>query len=151
MVAEGSSITLNLNYYPKEAGEHKLILRADGYKDLVISYTQTKAMPAPVADKLEKKEAQGYYELSFQGDRNAVQKYLKSIKSLTVAERTYGQMAPFSTDLLKMGEKFSLGDSKSEKKVEDLLLFSIPTENADKKQEIRIEAEGYEVAIIPLP
>ncbi len=150
MVAEGPSIALNLNYYPKEAGEHKLTLRADGYKDLVISYKQAEAKPAPVADKLEKKEAQGYYELSFQGDRKAVQKYLKSIKSLTVAGRAYGQMAPFSTDLLKMGEKFSFGDSKSEKQVEDLLLFSIPTENEDKKQEIRIEAEGYEVAIIPL-
>ena len=100
--------------------------------------------------KLVKKDAQGYYELSFEGDRADVQNYLKSIKSLTVAGRAYGQMTPFHADLLKMGEKFSFGDSKSEKKVEDLLLFSIPTANGDKKQEIRIEAEGYEVATIPL-
>lgn len=150
IVSEGTSITLNLNYYPKEAGAHNLTLRADGYEDLLIKYTQAQAKSAPVMNKLEKKEAQGYYELSFQGDRKAVQNYLKSIKTLTVAGRTYGQMSPFSVDLLKMGEKFSFGDSKSEKKVEDLLLFSIPTANADKKQEIRIEAEGYEVATIPL-
>ena len=150
VTTEGTSITLNLNYYPKEAGAHKLILKADGYENLVIEYTQAEAKSAPVVDKLEKKEAQGYYELSFQGDRKAVQKYLKSIKSLTVAGRTYGQMAPFSTDLLKMGEKFSFGDSKGEKELADLLLFSIPTDNVDKEQEIRIEAEGYEVATIPL-
>ena len=150
VTTEGTSITLNLNYYPKEAGAHKLILKADGYENLVIEYTQAEAKSAPVVDKLEKKEAQGYYELSFQGDRKAVQKYLKSIKSLTVAGRTYGQMAPFSTDLLKMGEKFSFGDSKGEKELADLLLFSIPTDNVDKEQEIRIEAEGYEVATISL-
>ena len=150
IVSEGTSITLNLNYYPKEAGAHNLTLRADGYEDLLIKYTQEKAKSAPVMDKLEKKEAQGYYELSFQGDRKSVQNYLKSIKTLTVAGRTYGQMAPFSADLLKMGEKFSFGDSKGEKELADLLLFSIPTDNVDKEQEIRIEAEGYEVATIPL-
>ena len=150
IVSEGTSITLNLNYYPKEAGAHNLTLRADGYEDLLIKYTQEKAKSAPVMNKLEKKEAQGYYELSFQGDRKSVQNYLKSIKTLTVAGRTYGQMAPFSADLLKMGEKFSFGDSKGEKELEDLLLFSIPTDNVDKEQEIRIEAEGYEVATIPL-
>ena len=150
VTTEGTSITLNLNYYPKEAGAHKLILKADGYENLVIEYTQAAAKSAPVVDKLEKKEAQGYYELSFQGDRKAVQKYLKSIKSLTVAGRAYGQMAPFSADLLKMGEKFSFGDSKGEKELADLLLFSIPTDNGDKEQEIRIEAEGYEVATISL-
>ena len=150
VTTEGTSITLNLNYYPKEAGAHKLILKADGYENLVIEYTQAEAKSAPVVDKLEKKEAQGYYELSFQGDRKAVQNYLKSIKTLTVAGRTYGQMAPFSADLLKMGEKFSFGDSKGEKELADLLLFSIPTDNVDKEQEIRIEAEGYEVATIPL-
>ena len=150
IVSEGTSITLNLNYYPKEAGAHNLTLRADGYEDLLIKYTQAQAKSAPVMNKLEKKEAQGYYELSFQGDRKAVQNYLKSIKTLTVAGRTYGQMAPFSADLLKMGEKFSFGDSKGEKELADLLLFSIPTDNVDKEQEIRIEAEGYEVATIPL-
>ena len=150
IVSEGTSITLNLNYYPKEAGAHNLTLKADGYEDLLIKYTQEKAKSAPVMNKLEKKEAQGYYELSFQGDRKSVQNYLKSIKTLTVAGRTYGQMAPFSADLLKMGEKFSFGDSKGEKELADLLLFSIPTDNVDKEQEIRIEAEGYEVATIPL-
>ena len=150
ILSEGTSITLNLNYYPKEAGAHNLTLRADGYEDLLIKYTQEKAKSAPVMNKLEKKEAQGYYELSFQGDRKAVQNYLKSIKTLTVAGRTYGQMAPFSVDLLKMGEKFSFGDSKGKQELADLLLFSIPTDNGDKEQEIRIEAEGYEVATIPL-
>ena len=150
IVSEGTSITLNLNYYPKEAGAHNLTLKADGYEDLLIKYTQEKAKSAPVMNKLEKKEAQGYYELSFHGDRKSVQNYLKSIKTLTVAGRTYGQMAPFSADLLKMGEKFSFGDSKGEKELADLLLFSIPTDNVDKEQEIRIEAEGYEVATIPL-
>ena len=150
ILSEGTSITLNLNYYPKEAGAHNLTLRADGYEDLLIKYTQAQAKSARVMNKLEKKEAQGYYELSFQGDRKAVQNYLKSIKTLTVAGRTYGQMAPFSVDLLKMGEKFSFGDSKGKQELADLLLFSIPTENADKKQEILIEAEGYEVATIPL-
>ena len=150
IVSEGTSITLNLNYYPKEAGAHNLTLRADGYEDLLIKYTQEKAKSAPVMNKLEKKEAQGYYELSFQGDRKSVQNYLKSIKTLTVAGRTYGQMSPFSVDLLKMGEKFSFGDSKGKQELADLLLFSIPTANGDKKQEILIEAEGYEVATIPL-
>ena len=150
IVSEGTSITLNLNYYPKEAGAHNLTLRADGYEDLLIKYTQAQAKSAPVMNKLEKKEAQGYYELSFQGDRKAVQNYLKSIKTLTVAGRTYGQMSPFSVDLLKMGEKFSFGDSKGKQELADLLLFSIPTANGDKKQEILIEAEGYEVATIPL-
>ena len=150
VTTEGTSITLNLNYYPKEAGAHNLTLRADGYEDLLIKYTQKKAKSAPVMNKLEKKEAQGYYELSFRGDRKSVQNYLKSIKTLTVAGRTYGQMAPFSADLLKMGEKFSFGDSEEKKALADLLLFSIPTDNGDKEQEIRIEAEGYEVATIPL-
>ena len=150
ILSEGTSITLNLNYYPKEAGAHNLTLRADGYEDLLIKYTQAQAKSAPVMNKLEKKEAQGYYELSFQGDRKAVQNYLKSIKTLTVAGRTYGQMSPFSVDLLKMGEKFSFGDSKGKQELADLLLFSIPTANGDKKQEILIETEGYEVATIPL-
>ena len=147
---EEKDVALNLSYYPKEAGEHKIALRNDGYEDLVFSYTQAEAKSAPVMNKLEKNEAQGYYELSFQGDRKSVQNYLKSIKTLTVAGRTYGQMAPFSADLLKMGEKFSFGDSKGEKDLADLLLFSIPTDNGDKEQEIRIEAEGYKVATIPL-
>jgi len=150
VTTEGTSITLNLNYYPKEAGAHKLTLKADGYENLVFEYTQAEAKSAPVMNKLEKKEAQGHYELSFQGDRKSVQNYLKSIKTLTVAGRTYGQMAPFSADLLKMGEKFSFGDSKGEQELADLLLFSIPTDNGNKEQEIRIEAEGYEVATIPL-
>ena len=150
ILSEGTSITLNLNYYPKEAGAHNLTLRADGYEDLLIKYTQDQAKSAPVMNKIEKKEAQGYYELSFQGDRKAVQNYLKSIKTLTVAGRTYGQMAPFSVDLLKMGEKFSFGDSKGKQELADLLLFSIPTDNGDKEQKILIEAEGYEVATIPL-
>ena len=149
-MVQKDSLDLAIGNPPQEYGVHRIILHSEDYEDIEISYEEEKAMSAPVMKKLVKKDAQGYYELSFEGDRADVQNYLKSIKSLTVAGRTYGQMAPFHADLLKMGEKFSFGDSKSEKKVEDLLLFSIPTANADKKQEIRIEAEGYEVATIPL-
>lgn len=53
-------------------------------------------------------------------------------------------MAPFSADMLKKGDnKFSFGDSEAVKTVEDLLLFSIPTVDTEKKQEIQIIAEGY--------
>ena len=149
-MVQKDSLDLAIGNPPQEYGVHRIILHSEDYEDIEISYEEEKAMSAPVMKKLVKKDAQGYYELSFEGDRADVQNYLKSIKSLTVAGRAYGQMAPFHADLLKMGEKFSFGDSKSEKKVEDLLLFSIPTANADKKQEIRIEAEGYEVATIPL-
>ena len=149
-MVQKDSLDLAIGNPPQEYGVHRIILHSEDYEDIEISYEEEKAMSAPVMKKLVKKDAQGYYELSFEGDRADVQNYLKSIKSLTVAGRAYGQMAPFHADLLKMGEKFSFGDSKSEKKVEDLLLFSIPTANGDKKQEIRIEAEGYEVATIPL-
>ena len=149
-MVQKDSLDLAIGNPPQEYGVHRIILHSEDYEDIEISYEEEKAMSAPVMKKLVKKDAQGYYELSFEGDRADVQNYLKSIKSLTVAGRAYGQMAPFHADLLKMGEKFSFGDSKSEKKVEDLLLFSIPTANADKKQEILIEAEGYEVATIPL-
>ena len=149
-MVQKDSLDLAIGNPPQEYGVHRIILHSEDYEDIEISYEEEKAMSAPVMKKLVKKDAQGYYELSFEGDRADVQNYLKSIKSLTVAGRAYGQMAPFHADLLKMEEKFSFGDSKSEKKVEDLLLFSIPTANADKKQEIRIEAEGYEVATIPL-
>ena len=149
-MVQKDSLDLAIGNPPQEYGVHRIILHSEDYEDIEISYEEEKAMSAPVMKKLVKKDAQGYYELSFEGDRADVQNYLKSIKSLTVAGRAYGQMAPFHTDLLKMGEKFSFGDSKSEKKVEDLLLFSVPTANGDKEQEIRIEAEGYEVATIPL-
>ena len=149
-MVQKDSLDLAIGNPPQEYGVHRIILHSEDYEDIEISYEEEKAMSAPVMKKLVKKDAQGYYELSFEGDRADVQNYLKSIKSLTVAGRAYGQMAPFHADLLKMGEKFSFGDSKSEKKVEDLLLFSVPTANGDKEQEIRIEAEGYEVATIPL-
>ena len=149
-MVQKDSLDLAIGNPPQEYGVHRIILHSEDYEDIEISYEEEKAMSAPVMKKLVKKDAQGYYELSFEGDRADVQNYLKSIKSLTVAGRAYGQMAPFHADLLKMGEKFSFGDSKSEKKVEDLLLFSVPTANGDKKQEIRIEAEGYKVATIPL-
>ena len=143
------SLDIAIGNPPQEYGVHRISLQSEDYEDIEISYEEEKAMPAPTAHNPEKK-AQGYYELSFEGDRVDIQNYLKSIKSLTVAGRTYGQMASFRADLLKMGEKFSFGDSTGDKKVEDLLLFSIPTVDADKKQEILIEAEGYEVATIPL-
>ena len=149
-MVQKDSLDLAIGNPPQEYGVHRIILHSEDYEDIEISYEEEKAMSAPVMKKLVKKDAQGYYELSFEGDRADVQNYLKSIKTLTVAGRTYGQMAPFSVDLLKMGEKFSFGDSKGKQELADLLLFSIPTENADKKQEILIEAEGYEVATIPL-
>ena len=149
-MVQKDSLDLAIGNPPQEYGVHRIILHSEDYEDIEISYEEEKAMSAPVMKKLVKKDAQGYYELSFQGDRKSVQNYLKSIKTLTVAGRTYGQMAPFSADLLKMGEKFSFGDSKGEKDLADLLLFSIPTDNGNKEQEIRIEAEGYKVAIIPL-
>ena len=133
---------------PKEYATHKISLHPEGYEDIEITYEKLENEPAPVLRKLEKK--QGYYELSFQGSREDIQAYLTNIKKLTVAEREYGQMASFHTDLLSMGEKYTFGDSEGKKKIEDLLLFSVPTANADKKQEIRIESEGYELKTIPL-
>ena len=44
---EVKDVALNLSYYPKEAGEHKIALRKDGYEDLVFSYTQAEAKTAP--------------------------------------------------------------------------------------------------------
>ena len=133
---------------PKEYATHKISLHPEGYEDIEITYEKLENEPAPVFRKLEKK--QGYYELSFQGSREDIQAYLTNIKKLTVAEREFGQMASFHADLLNMGEKYTFGDSEGKKKIEDLLLFSVPTANADKKQEIRIESEGYELNIIPL-
>ena len=133
---------------PKEYATHKISIHPEGYEDIEITYEKLENEPAPVLRKLEKK--QGYYELSFQGSREDIQAYLTNIKKLTVAEREYGQMASFHADLLNMGEKYTFGDSEGKKKVEDLLLFSVPTKNADKKQEIRIESEGYELNIISL-
>ena len=133
---------------PKEYATHKISLHPEGYEDIEITYEKLEKEPAPLLRKLEKK--QGYYELSFQGSREDIQAYLTNIKKLTVAEREFGQMASFHSDLLSMGEKYTFGDSEGKKKVEDLLLFSVPTANADKKQEIRIESEGYELNTIPL-
>ena len=133
---------------PKEYATHKISLHPEGYEDIEITYEKLENEPAPLLRKLEKK--QGYYELSFQGSREDIQAYLTNIKKLTVAEREFGQMASFHTDLLSMGEKYTFGDSEGKQKIEDLLLFSVPTANADKKQEIRIESEGYELNTIPL-
>ena len=44
---EVKDVALNLSYYPKEAGEHKMALRKDGYENLVFSYTQAEAKTAP--------------------------------------------------------------------------------------------------------
>ena len=133
---------------PKEYATHKISLHPEGYEDIEITYEKLENEPAPLRRKLEKKP--GYYELSFQGSREDIQAYLTNIKKLTVAEREFGQMASFHTDLLSMGEKYTFGDSEGKQKIEDLLLFSVPTANADKKQEIRIESEGYEPKTIPL-
>ena len=133
---------------PKEYATHKISLHPEGYEDIEITYEKLENEPAPLLRKLEKK--QEYYELSFQGSREDIQAYLTNIKKLTVAEREFGQMASFHTDLLSMGEKYTFGDSEGKQKIEDLLLFSVPTANADKKQEIRIESEGYELNTIPL-
>ena len=147
MILNGTS-DLAIGNPPKEYATHKISLHPEGYEDIEITYEKLENEPAPLRRKLEKK--QGYYELSFQGSREDIQAYLTNIKKLTVAEREFGQMASFHTDLLSMGEKYTFGDSEGKKKVEDLLLFSVPTANADKKQEIRIESEGYELNIIPL-
>ena len=148
MILNGTS-DLAIGNPPKEYATHKISLHPEGYEDIEITYEKLENEPAPLRRKLEKKP--GYYELSFQGSREDIQAYLTNIKKLTVAEREFGQMASFHTDLLSMGEKYTFGDSEGKKKVEDLLLFSVPTANVDKKQEIRIESEGYELNIIPLP
>ena len=147
MILNGTS-DLAIGNPPKEYATHKISLHPEGYEDIEITYEKLENEPAPLLRKLEKK--QGYYELSFQGSREDIQAYLTNIKKLTVAEREFGQMASFHTDLLSMGEKYTFGDSEGKKKIEDLLLFSVPTANADKKQEIRIESEGYEPKTIPL-
>ena len=147
MILNGTS-DLAIGNPPKEYATHKISLHPEGYEDIEITYEKLENEPAPLRRKLEKKP--GYYELSFQGSREDIQAYLTNIKKLTVAEREFGQMASFHTDLLSMGEKYTFGDSEGKKKVEDLLLFSVPTANVDKKQEIRIESEGYELNIIPL-
>ena len=136
---------------PKEYGNHIITIKTEEYEDIELSYAKEKEKSAPVVKNLEKKEGQGLYELSFEGERAEVEKYLKKIKKLTVLEKEYGQMASFRPELLRMGEKFSFGDSESKQQVADLLLFSIPKANPDKKQEIRIESEGYEPKTIPLP
>ena len=148
MILNGTS-DLAIGNPPKEYATHKISLHPEGYEDIEITYEKLENEPAPLRRKLEKKP--GYYELSFQGSREDIQAYLTNIKKRTVAEREFGQMASFHTDLLSMGEKYTFGDSEGKKKVEDLLLFSVPTANVDKKQEIRIESEGYELNIIPLP
>ena len=135
---------------PKEYGNHIITIKTEEYEDIELSYAKEKEKSAPVVKNLEKKEGQGLYELSFEGERAEVEKYLKKIKKLTVLEKEYGQMASFRPELLRMGEKFSFGDSESKQQVADLLLFSIPKANPDKKQEIRIESEGYELNIISL-
>ena len=147
MILNGTS-DLAIGNPPKEYATHKISLHPEGYEDIEITYEKLENELAPLLRKLEKK--QGYYELSFQGSREDIQAYLTNIKKLTVAEREFGQMASFHTDLLSMGEKYTFGDSEGKKKIEDLLLFSVPTANADKKQEIRIESEGYEPKTIPL-
>ena len=147
MILNGTS-DLAIGNPPKEYATHKISLHPEGYEDIEITYEKLENEPAPLRRKLEKKP--GYYELSFQGSREDIQAYLTNIKKLTVAEREFGQMASFHTDLLSMGEKYTFGDSEGKQKIEDLLLFSVPTANADKKQEIRIESEGYELNIIPL-
>ena len=147
MILNGTS-DLAIGNPPKEYATHKISLHPEGYEDIEITYEKLENEPAPLRRKLEKKP--GYYELSFQGSREDIQAYLTNIKKLTVAEREFGQMASFHTDLLSMGEKYTFGDSEGKRKVEDLLLFSVPTANVDKKQEIRIESEGYELNIIPL-
>ena len=136
---------------PKEYGNHIITIKTEEYEAIELSYAKEKEKSAPVVKNLEKKEGQGLYELSFEGERAEVEKYLKKIKKLTVLEKEYGQMASFRPELLRMGEKFSFGDSESKQQVADLLLFSIPKANPDKKQEIRIESEGYEPKTIPLP
>ena len=153
LLKEGNGFSFAIGNPPKEMGSHSITIQPKDYKDIKLSYVQKEEQLVKAPEVLELKLNSGkkYYQLSFKGDdRVSKYSYLNAIKSFMVAGQTYTRMGSFHPELLNMGAKYILDDSTNAKAFEDILLFSVPTANGDKKQEIRIEAEGYKVAIIPL-
>ena len=138
---------------PKEMGSHNITIQPKEYKDIKLSYVQKEEqlLKAPEVLGIKLNPSKKYYQLSFKGDdRVSKNSYLKGIKSFMVGGQTYTRMGSFHSELLNMGAKYILDDSTNAKAFEDILLFSVPTDNGDKEQEIRIESEGYEPKTIPL-
>ena len=150
---KGNDFYFAIGNPPKEMGSHSITIQPEEYKDIKLSYVQKekKLVKAPEVLGLKLNPSKKYYQLSFKGDdRVSKYSYLNGIKSFVVAGQTYTRMGSFHPELLNMGAKYILDDSTNAKAFEDILLFSVPTANADKKQEIRIESEGYELKTIPL-
>ena len=150
---KGNDFYFAIGNPPKEMGSHSITIQPEEYKDIKLSYVQKekKLVKAPEVLELKLNAGKKYYQLSFKGDdRVSKYSYLNGIKSFVVAGQTYTRMGSFHPELLNMGAKYILDDSTGAKEFEDILLFSVPTANADKKQEIRIESEGYELNIISL-
>lgn len=86
----------------------KIVVKAIGYKDLVIPYgtdttpTEPATKPAPTG-KIEHKEADNYYQVSFNG--NDVSDYLKAITSVKVGNIDYTA----TEDSTPTGKQYSLG------------------------------------------
>ena len=153
LLKDGNVFSFAIGNPPKEMGSHSITIQPKEYKDIKLSYVQKEEQLVKAPEVLELKLNSGkkYYQLSFKGDdRVSKYSYLNGIKSFVVAGQTYTRMGSFHPELLSMGAKYILDDSTNAKAFEDILLFSVPTANGDKKQEIRIEAEGYKVATIPL-
>ena len=150
---KGNDFYFAIGNPPKEMGSHSITIQPKEYKDIKLSYVQKEEQLVKAPEVLELKLNAGkkYYQLSFKGDdRVSKYSYLNGIKSFIVAGQTYTRMGSFHPELLNMGAKYILDDSTNAKEFEDILLFSVPTDNGDKEQEIRIESEGYELNTIPL-
>ena len=150
---KGNDFYFAIGNPPKEMGSHSITIQPKEYKDIKLSYVQKEEqlVKAPEVLGIKLNPSKKYYQLSFKGnDRVSKYSYLNGIKSFVVAGQTYTRMGSFHPELLNMGAKYILDDSTNAKAFEDILLFSVPTANADKKQEIRIESEGYELNTIPL-
>ena len=89
-------------------GKTTVIIKATGYKDLVINYgtdatpTEPTTKPAPTG-KIEHKEADNYYQVSFNG--NDVSDYLNAITSVKVGNTDYTA----TEDSTPTGKQYSLG------------------------------------------
>ena len=150
---KGNDFYFAIGNPPKEMGSHSITIQPEEYKDIKLSYVQKEEqlVKAPEVLELKLNPSKKYYQLSFKGDdRVSKYSYLNGIKSFVVAGQTYTRMGSFHPELLNMGAKYILDDSTNAKVFEDILLFSVPTDNGDKEQEIRIESEGYEPKTIPL-
>jgi len=150
---KGNVFSFAIGNPPKEMGSHSITIQPKEYKDIKLSYVQKEEqlVKAPEVLGLKLNPSKKYYQLSFKGDdRVSKYSYLNGIKSFVVAGQTYTRMGSFHPELLNMGAKYILDDSTNAKAFEDILLFSVPTDNGDKEQEIRIESEGYEPKTIPL-